>query len=133
MKKESPEQLDNEVGNRFTKKFYKVREVVEIIGLPASTLRFWESEFKELRPKRSPHNQRLYTPRDIETLEIINFLLNTKGLKIEAAKENLRDNRGNLSRKMEVISKLKEARADLETLLKSLNLRGEKIGLNFEV
>lgn len=107
----------------FSKSFYKIKEVAEIIGVPQTTLRFWEKEFPELSPKRSLHNQRVYSPRDLELLQIIHFLLYTKGLKLDAAKECLHRNRDNISKKMEVISQLTKVRDDLELLLKSLNLR----------
>lgn len=111
---------------RYGKPRYKIREAAEIIGVPQSTLRFWEQEFPDLKPKRSSHNQRYYTPTDLELLEIIFYLLHTKGLKIEAAKEYLRLNRHNLSRRMEVIDKLKGLRQELEGLLKALSLRGNQ-------
>ncbi|MDE6198523.1 MAG: MerR family transcriptional regulator, partial [Muribaculaceae bacterium] len=43
------------------KKYYKIREVAEIIGLPASTLRFWENKFKIIKPHRNEHGTRFYT------------------------------------------------------------------------
>lgn len=112
---------------RFTKSNYKIREVAEIIGVPQSTLRFWEQEFPELKPRRSAHNQRYYSPSDLQLLEIIHFLLHVKGLKIDAAKEYLRHNRQNISKKLEVMAKLESVKSNLETLLRSLNLRQQKL------
>lgn len=111
----------------YSKSYYKIREAAEIIGVPQSTLRFWEQEFPELKPKRSTHNQRLYTPGDLEFLQIIHYLLHTKGLKLEAAREYLRHNRQNISRKLKVIEKLERAKGELEHLLKSLNIRNENL------
>ena len=109
--------------NRFTKNNYKIKEASEIIGVPQSTLRYWEQEFKELNPRRSAHNQRYYSPQDMELLQIIRFLLHTKGLKVDAAKEYLSHNRHNLSKKLEVIEKLERVKSELQLLLRSLNLR----------
>ena len=109
--------------NRFTKSYYKIKEAAEIIGVPQSTLRFWEQEFSELKPRRSAHNQRYYSPADMEMLQIIHYLLYSKGLKIESAKEYLRHNKKNVSKKVEIITKLEGLKEDLETLLKSLNIR----------
>ena len=111
--------------SRFTKSYYKIKEVAEFIDVPQSTLRFWEQEFAVLKPRRSAAGQRYYTPVDIETLEIIKFLVHTKGLKIEAAKEELKHNKKNISRKDQVVDKLKRVREDLEVLLHSLNLRDQ--------
>ena len=112
---------------RFTKSNYKIKEAAEIIGVPQTTLRYWEMEFNELEPRRSKHNQRYYSPADMELLQIIHFLLHTKGLKVEAAKEYLKHNRKNVSKKLKVIEKLESAKQDLERLLHSLNLREQKL------
>lgn len=106
-----------------TKKYYKIKDVAEILGLPQSTIRFWESEFPEVRPMRSATNQRFYTPDDIETLRIIYFLLKIKGLKIDAAKEQMRLNRSNISKRMEIVDRLLDVRDELEMMLKSLEKR----------
>lgn len=116
--------------NKFTKKYYKIREVAEIIGVAQSTLRYWEKEFTELTPRRSLHNQRSYTPKDLELLQIIHFLLYSKGLKIEAAKEQLKHNRKNISKRIKIVEKLENVREDLEVLLHSLNLRGQKLDID---
>lgn len=107
-----------------------MREVSEIIGMPQSTIRFWEKEFEQIKPKRSNHNQRFFTPDDIQTLRIIKFLIKEKGLKIDAAKAYLKDNKHNVSRKIEVIDNLTKIRNELEGLLKSLSLRAERSNLN---
>ena len=113
----------------YSKSYFKIKDVAEIIGVPQSTLRFWEKEFAEIQPKRSSHNQRYYTPDDLNTLKIVKYLIKDKGLKIEAAKEYLRGNKKNLSRKVEIIEKLTAAKEELEGLLKALNLRGEAIDI----
>lgn len=105
------------------KEYYKIKDVAEIIGVPQSTLRFWEKEFPMCRPTRSPHNIRYYKPADIETLRIVRFLVKDRGLKIEAAREQLRLNRHNVERRLEVLDRLENVKSELKLLLKSLNLR----------
>ena len=51
-----------------SKVFYKIGEVSQIAKLPAYVLRFWESEFPFLKPKKSRGNQRLYVRREVETV-----------------------------------------------------------------
>ena len=109
--------------NELSKMFYKINEVSEIIGVPTSTLRFWEKEFNELKPRRSNSNLRYYTPNDIETLHLIKFLLKDKGLKIDAAKEQLKVNRKNIERRLDVIFKLSEVKEELEGMLLALRKR----------
>ncbi|HBC21801.1 MAG TPA: transcriptional regulator [Porphyromonadaceae bacterium] len=105
------------------KDYYKIKDVAELIGVPQSTLRYWEKEFPECSPRRSATNIRYYTPADIETLRIIHFLLKVRGLKLDAAKEQLRVNRHNVSRRMEVIDRLGQVREELVNLRKALNIR----------
>ena len=74
------------------KKFYKISEVAEILGIPASTLRFWEKSFTVIKPKRNSHGTRFYTPADLEKISMIHYLVKEKGLKLEAAQEQIRSN-----------------------------------------
>ncbi|MBD5194141.1 MAG: MerR family transcriptional regulator [Bacteroidales bacterium] len=105
------------------KKYYKMRDIVDMIGVSASTIRYWETEFPELSPKRSLSNQRYYTPEDITRLRMINYLVKIKGLRIEAAKEELRTNKKNISNRIKVIEILTETRDDLQEILSALTKR----------
>lgn len=113
--------------NVISKSYYKIKEVAEIIGVPQSTLRHWENEFPELAPKRNEGNRRYYSRNDVELLQIIHYLLHIKGLKTEAAKEYLKHNRKNVSKKLKIVEQLKSVREDLEVFMSSLNLREQKI------
>ncbi len=62
-----------------SKVFYKIGEVSVMTKLPAYVLRFWESEFPFLKPKKSRGNQRLYVQRDIETVLEIRRMLYDEG------------------------------------------------------
>lgn len=107
----------------FEKKYYKIKDVAEFIGVPQSTLRFWEKEFPEINPRRSQKGIRYYTPADIRILKIIYFLIKTRGLKIDAAKKELHANRKNISKKIEIIRNLENVRYDLQGLLSALSKR----------
>lgn len=107
----------------FDKKYYKIKDVSELLGVPQSTLRYWESEFPQISPVRSRHNLRYYRPKDIETLRVIHYLLKVKGLKIDAAKEQMRVNSGNMPRQLDVIDRLEDMRSRLLALRRSLSAR----------
>lgn len=111
------------MGNELTKRYYKIKEVSELLNVNQSTLRFWESEFPEINPMRSETNRRYYTPSDIETLRIIKFLLKDKGLKIESAKEQLHLNRHNVTKRMKIIDDLNNVKEELNLILKGLTKR----------
>ena len=105
------------------KKYYKISEVAEIIGLPASTLRFWEKNFTIIKPKRNNHGTRFYTPTDIEKIRHVAFLVKEKGLKIEAAEQQIKNNHKGVSQKIEAIENLKKIRLKLKTMHDALNSR----------
>jgi len=71
------------------KLYYRIGEVEEITAVPAYVLRYWESEFKLLRPKKNPAGQRLYRPRDVELVQRIKSLLYDERLTLEGAKKRL--------------------------------------------
>ncbi len=109
--------------NNLTKKYYRIADVAELLDLPQSTLRFWEKEFGELRPRRSGGRTRRYTPNDIELLELIKFLLKERGLKIDAARNYIRHNRADLNRRHQVVRRLQGIRKQLLDLLATLDKR----------
>lgn len=114
---------DLEIQEEFGKQFYKIRDVADMLDVAPSTLRYWEMEFPEIKPRRSQSNQRYYRPADIRVLRMINYLVRIKGLRIEAAKEEMAKNRKNVSRRMEVIDLLTDTRDRLEEMLSALNKR----------
>ncbi len=69
-----------------TKLFYKIGEVSEITQVPAYVLRFWESEFKFLKPGKGRGRRRTYVERDIETVRTIKRLLYDEGYTIEGVR-----------------------------------------------
>lgn len=106
-----------------TKKYYKISEVAEIIGIPPSTLRFWETQFTIVKPHRNAKGTRYYTPKDIETIRMVYFLVKEKGLRLDAAQEELRRNHTGISRRFRAIERLREVRATLQQMLDSLYVR----------
>ena len=104
-----------------TKNYYKIGEVAEILGIPASTLRFWEKEFTIIKSKRNSKNTRFYTPEDVETIKMVYYLVKEKGLKLDAAQQQIRVNRHNVSQRSEVINRLKSVRNQLQDMLDAIN------------
>jgi DNA-binding transcriptional MerR regulator len=72
------------------KLYYRIGEVEAITEVPAYVLRYWESEFKLLRPKKNPAGQRLYRKKDLELVLRIKGLLYDERLTLEGAKKRLR-------------------------------------------
>ena len=86
------------------KKYKSIGEVAKILNLvdkktgklSTHTIRFWEKEFKEVKPYIFSGNRRYYDNKSIEILKKIQFLLKNKGLTIKGAKKQLEDNDSNL-------------------------------------
>lgn len=113
--------LDVKMADNTTKKYYKISEVSEIVGLPMSTLRFWESQFTAINPKRNDRGTRFYTPRDIEVIRMIAFLVKTKGMKLDAAQEEIKRNRDGVAKRFEAIDSLKKVRDELQLMIDALH------------
>jgi DNA-binding transcriptional MerR regulator len=71
------------------KLYYRIGEVEQVTGVPSYVLRYWESEFKLLRPKKNPAGQRIYRQRDVDLVRRIKQLLYDERLTLEGAKKRL--------------------------------------------
>ncbi|MBL0702309.1 MAG: MerR family transcriptional regulator [Desulfosarcina sp.] len=85
MSKEIP--ILKELPDKF---YFKVGEVSELADVPAYVLRFWETEFKKIKPKRTPSGQRLYRKEDVELILKIKYLLYKKKFTIQGARQHLK-------------------------------------------
>jgi len=71
------------------KLYFKIGEVAKMANVPTHVLRYWESEFPEIRPKRANSKQRLYKRQDVELILNIKTLLHEQGYTIAGAKKLL--------------------------------------------
>ena len=71
------------------KLYFKIGEVSEILGVEPYVLRYWETEFSQLAPKKSGTGHRLYRRKDVELLLRIKHLLYEKKFTIEGARQSL--------------------------------------------
>lgn len=72
------------------KLYFRIGEVATLCRLPAYVLRFWESEFPQLKPVKSSTGQRMYRRRDVESVLRIKELLYSQGFTIAGARQQLR-------------------------------------------
>ena len=101
------------------KLYFKIGEVSKISGLPSHVLRFWESEFKKIKPRRTASGQRSYTRKDIETILEIKHLLHEKKFTLEGARKylNARIERDSLP----VMELLEDLKAELKSIRNMLD------------
>ena len=72
------------------KLYFRIGEVATLCRLPAYVLRFWETEFPQLKPVKSSTGQRMYRKRDVENVLRIKQLLYEQGFTISGARQHLR-------------------------------------------
>src|SRR5450631_1752648 len=72
------------------KLYFRIGEVASLCRLPAYVLRFWETEFPQLKPVKSSTGQRMYRKRDLESVVRIKKLLYEDGFTIAGARVQLR-------------------------------------------
>jgi len=95
------------------KMFFKIREVAQIVGVKQHVLRYWETEFTSLSPKKNRNGQRLYTRKDVQCALEIRRLLHVERFSIAGARQRLKKKRDQSTRK----KSLQSARDDLAEAL----------------
>ncbi|MEA2096758.1 MAG: MerR family transcriptional regulator [Candidatus Cloacimonadota bacterium] len=73
------------------KYYYTIGEVGNLLDLKAHVLRYWETEFPQVHPKKKFGRNRRYSPDDIDILKKIKYMLHTQGFTIEGAKKKLKE------------------------------------------
>ena len=94
--------------------------MAKTFDVPTSTIRYWESEFEVLRPRKSTKGNRLFTERDMRYLQIIYQLVKVKGFTIQGAKEAMKTKFDKLEENAMMIRTLNDAKEFLVDLDKKL-------------
>lgn len=111
------------------KLYFRIGEVAQLCRLPAYVLRFWETEFPQLKPVKSSTGQRMYRHKDVENVLHIKRLLYEEGFTIAGARQQLRaENKGDKKQNPlpfpeRPASDLKQIRAGLREILTILSTR----------
>jgi DNA-binding transcriptional MerR regulator len=105
------------------KMLYSITEVAEMFDVEPSLLRYWEKEFKFIRPSRTEKDTRQYRKKDIEAIRLVYHLVKEKGFTLKGAKEQLENNKEHVINTEDVVHRLKNVRAEL------LALKDELAGL----
>jgi len=90
--------------------YYSIGEVAEQFNVAPSLIRFWESEFDLIQPKKNRKGNRQFTKEDIENVRTIYHLVKQKGFTLQGAKEMLRNDTQAVRDKMEMYESLKKIR-----------------------
>ena len=79
--------------SKLTKLYYSISEVAQLFDVNASLIRFWEKELNLEQPKKNKKGNRLFTIREIQTIQKIYTLVKVQGYKLDAAKNQLKTRR----------------------------------------
>jgi len=95
------------------KLFYSISEVATMFDVNQSNLRFWEKEFKQLKPRRNDKGTRFYTTDDIQVIKQIIYLVNEQKLTLDGARRRLTQRKDVVAKQQEVVERLKSIRKEL--------------------
>jgi DNA-binding transcriptional MerR regulator len=103
------------------KLYYSIGEVAEIFTVAPSLIRFWESEFDIIKPKKNRKGNRQFTKEDIDNVRTIYHLVKEKGFTLQGAKEMLRNDSQAVKDKMEMLDSLRSVRSFLVQLREKMH------------
>ena len=98
------------------KAYYSIGEVSEILELKAYVIRYWETEFSQIKPKKVNGRTRKYTNEDIEVLKLIKHVLYDKRFTIDGARQYLKE----LAHQQECSTPISTQTLSIHTLIKEL-------------
>ncbi len=102
------------------KLYYSIREVADMFNINQSNLRFWEKEFKQLKPRRNDKGTRFYTKENIRTVKTIIYLIEEQKLTLEGVRMRLNEKKNEVEKQQEVVERLTKVRAELKAMISSL-------------
>ncbi len=72
------------------KRYFTIGEAADILGVNRSVLRFWETEFDDLSPRKTRKGRRMYSQKDLEMLRLIHYLVKVRKFTLQGAREKLK-------------------------------------------
>lgn len=93
--------------------YYSIKEVADHFAVNVSLLRFWEGEFDNINPKKTPSGTRQYTKEDIMQVEVVYHLVKEKKMTLEGARQLLKSKKDEQEKRVILIERLKEIKTEL--------------------
>ena len=105
-----------------TKMYFSIKEVASLLGETEPTLRYWESEFRNvISPSRNERGVRFYSEKDIDDVRLIKYLIRDCGLTLEGVRKKLKNNKESTARQAKVVQHLKKIRTEIKALDEAFN------------
>jgi len=102
------------------KKYFTIGEVAKDLGVATSLIRFWESQFDFISPKKNSKGNRKFTQDDLKKLKIVYHLVKEKGYTLSGAHEHIKTHKDKIETEAEMINSLKKIRGFLEEMKNQL-------------
>lgn len=103
--------------------YYSLRETIEETGVPAPTLRYWETQFEQLSPRKDGHGNRYYTRQDQDLIKRIKYIRDElKITRIEAIRKELKDNDKHSDERqaaLDILLRVREELCEIRKMIKS--------------
>jgi DNA-binding transcriptional MerR regulator len=103
------------------KSYFSIGEVAEMLEVSPSLIRFWETEFEQLQPRKNRKGNRTYNRTDMELLRTIYHLVKERGFTLKGAKEKLKEKPEQLDKALAVRDSLLKIRGFLSNLKTELD------------
>lgn len=103
-----------------TKTYLKIGEASKIIGVPASTLRFWEKQFPQIKPMKNKKGDRFFNAKDMEVLKEIYYLSHSKGVRLSQVSKKVKRDDAGITPQAELIAQLRNFKEKLLKLKEQL-------------
>ena len=100
------------------KLYFSLREVSRHFDVNESLLRFWETEFDIISPRKTAGGTRQYTKEDIANIEIVYHLVKERGMTLQGARQSLKKKYDETEQTTEVIRRLEKVKSELNDLKK---------------
>ena len=102
------------------KLFYSIGEVAILLKVNSSLIRFWETEFKQIKPKKNKKGDRFFTKKDIELLQTIYDLVKNKGFTLDGAKKYLSNKTKYLTETSSLAQANQKEKVDVELITQKM-------------
>lgn len=102
------------------KLYFNLTEICGHLKITPSTLRYWESEFPSLNPKRNEKGVRFYTKQDVVHIEQIHLLVKQQKFTIQGAIQKIRQDKNSIDQQLKILKKLNKIKDFLSQLKQEL-------------
>lgn len=104
------------------KLYFSLKEVSDHFNVNQSLLRFWETKFDIINPRKTPGGTRQYTKEDITNIEVVYHLVKTQGMTLDGANATLQNKYEDTELNVETIRRLENIKKEIKALLKMFDV-----------